>query len=400
MPRSVNKGVMAVAALAGTTMVSGFTTQNTMSTTFSLSQRQKMNRNDFAMRMSDSPDEVAELLAAAAKMREEANRMAKEMGKEIEDTTVKTKKPEKLDKKSLNAEEILSLTSEIDFLNGDSSSQAQKLDELVSTGNLSKWKSATKNLRTYPVSLNFLESRSDGKLTAERLGVGGEDDVSLDDFKYATLWVTGGSSLAAIGSLAFLPENIGSTLCYLFALIPIIFLGIGSSAPGIIAGAIQATRGSNDDEQTRIERICRHEAGHFLCGYLCGLPVKNYEITDTGFPCVEFHPSTEINAITGKREFSREEIAALSVVALSGSVAEALKFEQAKGGDNDLLELDGLFRRSEEFIGAAKQQDLTRWGALASYQIMKENMDTYEKLVIAFKEKKSVSECIAVIESN
>ena len=322
------------------------------------------------------------------------------MGKDIEDSSLKTKTLDKVQTKSLNTDEILSLTSEIDFLNGDSSSQAQKLDELVSSGDLSKWKSATKNLRTYPVSLNFLESRSDGKLTAERLGVGGEDDVSLDDFKYATLWVTGGSSLAAVGSLAFLPGDLGPTLCYLFALIPILFLGVGSSAPGIIAGAIQATRGSNDDDETRNERICRHEAGHFLCGYLCGLPVKNYEITDTGFPCVEFHPSTETSAITGKREFSREEIAALSVVALSGSVAEALKFEQAKGGDNDLLELDGLFRRSEEFIGAAKQQDLTRWGALASYQIIKENLDTYEKLVNAFKEKKSVSECIAVIESN
>ena len=77
MPRSLNKGVIVVGALAGTTMVSGFSTQQTISTTFSIAQKQKMNRNNFAMRMSDSSDEVADLLAAAAKMRDEANRMAK-----------------------------------------------------------------------------------------------------------------------------------------------------------------------------------------------------------------------------------------------------------------------------------------------------------------------------------
>ena len=331
------------------------------------------------------------------------------MGKEITDTPKKSQSSSlqaasAVEKKSLSAEEVLSVTANVDFFNDDAVIQTQKLDALVASGDLSLWKSAASPtstaLRTYPVTLNFLESRSDGKLTAKALGVGGEDDVSLDDFKYATLWVTGGSTLAAVGSLAFLPDNIGATLCYFFALVPILFLGVGSSAPGVIAGAIQATRGGNDDEEARNDRICRHEAGHFLCGYLCGLPIKNYEITDTGFPCVEFHPSSEMSVATANKEFSREEIAALTVVAMSGSVAEALKFEQARGGDNDLLELDGLFRRSKEFLGAAKQQDLTRWGALAAYQLLKANIDTYEKLVVAFREKKSVAECIAFIEGN
>ena len=133
-----------------------------------------------------------------------------------------------------------------------------------------------------------------------------------------------------------------------------------------------------------------------LCGYLCGLPVKNYEITDTGYPCVEFAPTGEGDA-TG-RELGQEEIAALSVVAMSGSVAEALSLGDAKGGENDLLELQSLFQRSKEFIGAAKQQELTRWGALTSYQLITANKDKYEALVAAFKAKKSVAECVAVIE--
>ena len=53
------------------------------------------------------------------------------------------------------------------------------------------------------------------------MGISGEMDVSLDDFKDATIAVTLGSTILAIGSLAVLPPNIGATLCYLFALIPV-----------------------------------------------------------------------------------------------------------------------------------------------------------------------------------
>jgi len=325
------------------------------------------------------------------------------MGKEIVDTSKSTATIATTEVKAKTEAEILAITSKLDYSSGDAATQAAQFDDLVSSGDLKLWKSAASPtstaLRTFPVTLNFLESRSDGKITAKALGVGGEDDVSLDDFKMSLLYVTIGSSIGAVASLV-VGGNIGSTLCYLFALIPIIFVGIGSSAPGIIAAGIQATRGTSEDEQVRNDRICRHEAGHFLCGYLCGLPVKNYEITDTGFPCVEFHPSTDMSAVNAQRELSQEEIAALSVVALSGSVAEALTYEEAKGGQNDLLELEGLFGRSKQFIGAAKQQDLTRWGALASYQLIKANMDKYEKLVQAFKDKKSVAECIAVVEGN
>lgn len=144
------------------------------------------------------------------------------------------------------------------------------------------------------------------------------------------------------------------------------------------------------------DRICRHEAGHFLCGYLCGLPVKSYQLNDKGYPSVEFYPSTDGEAMG--RELNAEEIASLSVVAMSGSVAEALEFGEAKGGNNDLLELNNIFRRSNEFIGSQKQQDLTRWGALASYNMIISNKDKYENLVAAFREKKSVAECVAAIE--
>lgn len=311
-----------------------------------------------------------------------------------------------IEKKSLSASEIASLSGSVAFEGGDAAAQVEKLDSLVSTGEFSMWKKATReqsnssgmfrSLRPYPVSLNMLEQRSGELLTGKSLGVDGEMDVNLNDFKDATIAVTLGSTVAAIASLAFLPENVGATFCYLFALIPVAFIAVGSSAPGAIAAAIVASKGEADDKESREDRICRHEAAHFLCGYMCGLPVKEYSIADSGFPCVEFHESTD-GRLTN-REFSSEEIAALSVVAMSGSVAEAMKLGQARGGGNDLLQLENFFRRSADFIGAAKQQDLTRWGALASYQILLDNSSTFESLVEAFKAKKSVSECVAVME--
>lgn len=330
------------------------------------------------------------------------------MGKEP--TPVKkasTLTAEKKELPVLSADAVKESLSSVNFESGDYQSQVSFLDSLVEDSKLGLWKAARTSsvntnspspLRPYPVSLNFLEQRTGGKITATSLGVGGEDDVSLDDFKYATLGVTLGCSVLGVGALAFLPENIGATVCYIVALIPILFLGIGSTAPGLIAGAIQSTREKGDDKLAQEDRVCRHEAAHFLCGYLCGLPVKRYSTNDLGVPCVEFYPSTDGDAFS--REFSSEEVAIMAVVAMSGSVAEALKFEKAKGGQNDLFELDGILRRSAEFIGAEKQKDITRWGALAAYNILSANEGKFEKLVDAFKQKKSIADCIAAIEGS
>jgi hypothetical protein len=192
----------------------------------------------------------------------------------------------------------------------------------------------------------------------------------------------------------------GATFTYLFALVPIGFIGIGSVAPGIIAGVILAGRGgTKEDDDARRMRICRHEAGHFLCGYMCGLPVRKYDINpDSGVASVEFHP-TSSSSSDGNGALSDDDVAHLSVVAMSGSVAEIVEYGRATWGEADLIELQNCFCRSKDFIGAARQQDLTRWGALTSYGIIKSNADKYEALVKAFGEGRSLVDCVSIIES-
>lgn len=360
------------------------------------------------LHMTSVEDEVAALRAAAQKARDDAKSLERDLGKEVEEepTPSITNTANAIPVPSLTASEIQSLIAPINFESGDAIAQVEKMNSFAESNKLTLWKAAItssantnspKPIRPYPVTLAYLEQRSSGKITGASLGVDGEDDVSLDDFKDATIAVTLGASVLGVAALAFLPDNVGATLCYFAALVPIIWVAIGSSAPGILAGLIATLSGTSDDKETKEDRICRHEAGHFLCGYLCGLPIRSYSITsDVGFPCVEFHSTSDGEP---RRELTDEEVAILSVVAMSGSVAEALNFGIAKGGGNDLLELEGLFRRSKEFLGAKKQQDLTRWGALAAYNLLTANKVKYDKLVSAFKMKKTVSECIVAIES-
>lgn len=298
----------------------------------------------------------------------------------------------------MDPEVLASSLKQIDFT-GSATEQTMSLDKLREEGVVSLYKSATLaagsgDLRSFPVSLQMLENRSG--LTREKLGIGVEE-VSLDDFKYATLWVTGGCSVVGVASLAFLPENVGATVCYLVALIPILFLAVGSTAPAAIANVIASLKGGDDSGVSRATRVCRHEAAHFLVGYLCGLPIADYATTEEGIPRVEFHDTAE-GPLTAQRELNEDEVNALAVVAMSGSVAEAMEFGSAFGTTSDLMALESVFKRSENFLGAAKQQELTRWGALTAYRLLNTNKSQLDKLVQAFEMKRSVSDCIRIVE--
>lgn len=275
------------------------------------------------------------------------------------------------------------------LMEADLEKQTEQWQEWANTKSLAAFGSA--NLRTYPVSLSMLEQRTG--CTADTLGLT-ESDVSLDDFKYATLYVTGGSTLAAWASLAFLPENVGATFCYFFALLPILFLGVGSTAPGFIAELFVK---SKDGPSDTVERQCRHEAAHFCCGYWSGLPIAGYSVIDTGVPRVEFDVATT----TGGKGYSPTEVAALTVTAMAGLAGEAAHFGSARGAAQDLMSLENaVFRKSRDFVGAAASQDLTRWGVLAASLLLKQNAAAYEAVVEAFSRQASVEACVALLEQN
>mmetsp|Transcript_10271 Transcript_10271/g.28309 ORF Transcript_10271/g.28309 Transcript_10271/m.28309 type:complete len:369 (-) Transcript_10271:84-1190(-) len=340
------------------------------------SLRTHASSSSFRLKSTAAEDEIAKLRAAAAKAREEANKLSQELGKD--DTTTAMTAP----KKSMDEFKAMlpSLVAEPDL-----AKQAEIWSDLKASNSVQSFGQAV--LRTFPVSLEMLESRTG--MSAESMGLE-MTNVSLDDFKYATLYVLGFSSIAGVGSLALLPPNVGATFCYLFALLPILFLGLGSSAPELIANVIASIKGEKGDSVSPQERICRHEAAHFCCGYWCGLPITGYSVLD-GVARVEF-------GVSGNK-FSSTEVAALSITALSGLVGEAMQWGTAEGAQNDLMQLEGVFRQSEEFIRSGDQQDITRWGAFTASQLLKNNADKYEKVVEAFSRQASAEECILILES-
>ena len=104
-------------------------------------------------------------------------------------------------------EDLVTALTAIDFT-GSAEVQSQALDDLVGSGVLRAWKAAigafasSSATRVHSVSMGVLESKSGGKLlTPEALGIAG---------------------LGAVGSSALLPSNVGVTLCYAFALLPIV----------------------------------------------------------------------------------------------------------------------------------------------------------------------------------
>lgn len=355
--------------------VTGFSSTTYSFSLYSSTATQRREKLPTALR-STVDDEISKLRAAAAKAREEADKLSQEIGRDVTNPTTVVPKKSKDEFKEL----LPSLVVESNL-----TKQAEQWSELKSSKTVVAFGQA--NLRTYPVSLQMLEQRTG--LSGESLGLE-VPNVNMDDFKYATLFVLAGSAVGGVLSLALLPPNVGATFCYLFALLPVLFLGIGSSVPELIANAIGSIKGEQGEKVPPEERICRHEAAHFCCGYWCALPISGYSVLD-GVARVEFGaPSSK---------FTSTEIAALAVTGMAGLAGEATEWGKAQGAQADLMQLDGIFRQAEEFIGAAQQQDITRWGALTAANLLKTNKEKYENVVEAFRRRASVQECIEILES-
>jgi len=336
--------------------------------------------------------EAERLMAQAAALKAEVDAAEREMGIGDYAPADVTEPAEPL--KVLSAEEIQQKVIQARLATTiDATTAIESLDALKESGDIRLW-SKYANPKFKATSLSQLQTQYG--LDAQKLGLAAED--SLDELKLSLAVVTAGSSLGAIASLVFLPGNLGSTLCYLFAVVPIFFLGIGSTAPGLISAVIEVLKVRIDPKY--VDRRYKHEAGHFLAGYLCGLPIAEYDVTKS-IPEVVLYETRKGNIPADGVEFrvTRDEANALSVVALSGAVAEVESFGTAKGGQQDLELLNKILSRCDPRMSPNQMQDQTRWAAAEASRLLKENEEPLEALVEALRNKATIPECIALLET-
>ena len=186
-----------------------------------------------------------------------------------------------------------------------------------------------------------------------------QEEVSNDQLGALTAGVFVVSAILAIASGALIGGNVGATFTYIFAVLPIVFLGVGSSSPGVIVALYGIVRGAAEDLAAS-ERRRRHESAHLVAGYRLGLPVAEYSAGDR--PRVEFYYKTGT--------YTRDDAEALACVALSGAVGECEAFGQAKGAQQDFADLQDIFDRVQPPLTPAEQQSATRRACLNAYGVL------------------------------
>uniref|UniRef100_A0A7S3K645 Uncharacterized protein n=1 Tax=Aureoumbra lagunensis TaxID=44058 RepID=A0A7S3K645_9STRA len=230
-----------------------------------------------------------------------------------------------------------------------------------------RWKSATFD---YEKGSSWTEARLRAltKIRGEDLLGMNSEQVSTQDLTTLTAVVFVLSGIGAIVSNLLLQGNLGAFASYIFAIVPIIFLAIGSSAPQLITDILTST---DDQSKAQQRRIC-HESAHLVAGYAIGLEIKDFS-AGVAAPRVEFNDESMGN--TNQRR-PRSQVESLAVVALAGAVAEAKRFGSAKGAIEDLRTLQQLVNIADPpYKSNEEQQQLARRAAVrAAYLLDLDNL--------------------------
>jgi ATP-dependent Zn protease len=150
------------------------------------------------------------------------------------------------------------------------------------------------------------------------------------------------------------------------------------------------------------ERVLHHEAGHFLAAYFLGVPILGYTLTawegikqgQMGMGGVVFDFD-----LTDKRSSSEMPLFVdrFSTVLMAGIAAETIVYGSVEGGIEDRDKL----RQTLNLLGfsAENGQQKERWSQLQATNLIQRNRESYQALVMAMKERKSVEDCYAIVQS-
>lgn len=296
--------------------------------------------------------------------------------------------------KGLLAKDIISKLGDLNT--GDAIHMTSELERLKENNIISKWNS--KNLIEPYFDINNYQLKAKTNIDPVNLKL---DDVG---FAYQNVFI----AAIVIGTICGLSANViggqfGFLFGYVSALFPIILVGIGSIAPGII-GEILYKFKLTINEETRKRHVIKN-AGKFLAGYVAGLPVARFNQGDYS-NTIEFFQLRplgksviEDKLMFAKSKFKQTDIARISIVCLASSVAECIEFGIASGTNPaDVSLLNELMNSIEPAMKPKETQNHIRWSALTAWEILNQYKEEYKRLVIAFEKGQSIEECISIIE--
>ncbi|XP_052191400.1 uncharacterized protein LOC127800684 [Diospyros lotus] len=266
----------------------------------------------------------------------------------------------------------------------DSEAVKEALDRLSEVGWAKKWSSQP-----------YVSRRMTSLRELTTLGIKNAENLAIPSVRNdAAFLFTVVGTTSFLGVLAGqLPGDWGFFLPYLIGSISLIVLAVGSISPGLLQAAISGFSAFFPDYQ---ERIARHEAAHFLVGYLLGLPILGYSL-DIGKEHVNLIDE-KLEKLIYSGQLDAKELDRLAVVSMAGLAAEGLQFDKVVGQSADLFTLQRFINRSKPQLSKEQQQNLTRWAVLFAGSLLKNNKVIHEALMSAMSRKATVFECIETIE--
>lgn len=205
------------------------------------------------------------------------------------------------------------------------------------------------------------------------------------------------SILSIIATALILPQlDLSADMKNILGLIglfgPFLFIGLNILFPEL-RFKFQA-QSAEKNAINQMERICYHEAGHLLAGYLLGIPVLSYDISgerDAG-TAIEI-PQDQVDP-----NLNSKFLGAILALAMSGVVAESLRFGNALGGSEDFSLAYSLLR--EMNVPSSKREGYLKSGILQSLILLNQHRDSLDELATTMSESKDLVECIEAIESS
>ncbi len=270
---------------------------------------------------------------------------------------------------------------------------AAALKDLGAAGALPKWGAALTNPPLTRRNVMLGELRQVGIKSPESVA----RPTVRNDLAFLVT-VVGGSSVLAVLAGALLPGDLSGFGAYLAGGISIATLAVGSTAPGLLSFFIDKFSRVFPDYR---ERLRRHEAAHFLCGYLLGLPVTGYSL-DIGAAHTDF-AETELQARLIEGFLDEEKTAKYAVVAMAGVAGEGRWSEEVVGQNADLQDLQRILNRcrtsGDRKLSDSEQQNFSRWAVWTAARLLRDNPTEYEALQGAMEAGASIADCIRAIEA-